>query len=298
MNIRKKILAALGAACMGALAFPGCSSPAVPEPAAPVIEVITTPMPTDVPTAVSIETAEPSAEPSYVVLGEDTPASARVLFTNKTGREITGIRIKESDAKDFEPELVSHSRPIASDEMFELCYKSNALASMEEVEDGIVDPDQRAAVQAMTYDMKVQCSDGVAFVLHNLSFEDMKDAEILYSAEDKIGYVQYESMESRRTVNTLRSELETASQSLAPSSGETASPGRGSGSSGQTSSSSPAPTDSSTSGPDFPGDDSSSGGPVGEGSSSPGDGSSSGDGDTGPDHEEGDHSQDNIIWND
>lgn len=285
-----KVAAVFCAVCLAGVGAGGCSAPQAQETPLPVIEV-TTMSPTQTP--VPAPTTEPSAEPSYITLGSDTTGAFHVLMTNNTAGDIVGLQIKESEAKDYEPQLLANEQGVGPGETFDLYYHPENMpdALDEPVEDGTVSPEGRTEWKIPTYDMYVVCSDDTQFVLYDLPFDDMNDTEILFSPGDNVGYVRYRSIETGEMVNTLEAQL---MRSIA---GETPSASAQPAKSADRVSSSPAPSASASA--------SSSAGPSGgrdEESASPSDAaapsSSDGGGDSEPDHSADHGFGDDIVWND
>lgn len=298
MKTRIRAAAALGAVALFTIALAGCSKEEPQKTPEVSATEVTTPEPTEEPTPEPTLTPEPTVEPSYLVLGDDSEEAYHILFTNGTAMDLVGVQIKESSSDEYEADLLANGTAIVPDETFQLCYSPQSETLADDVSAGDA-ADGRAVVFNSTYDMQLTCSDGAQFVLYDLGFEDMKDATIMFSTEDSIGYVTYTSIATGDPVDTLPAQLAhaAAEQEAASSPAVSNETGRSSGSSSSDSSDSSSGS-SGSSGESSSGAGStsneSSGGSAADDSSSSGDSGSASE----PDQVFDDCLEDNIVWND
>lgn len=326
---------------MGAgLMLAGCSAAPAEESVSvvPTVEATEAPTPTPEPTAEATEAPTPTATP--LVLG-DPEGTREVLFTNGTAGDIVLLQVKSSDAEDYEGNLLEAdatasivpSIPMGTQFVYRYAGAgadttpepgATVAADLEEAApDAAAEElaDGRAILFNETSDMHVAMSDGTDFVLYDLSFEDMKDASILYSTEDEVGYVEYTSVSTNEPVSTLEAQkalaqtgataTEAQDEGSGASSGSTTSSGGASSSSDESSSSGGSSSSNESSESSGSDESESSGGSSSGGSdesSSSGSSGSDSSGDGAPEPEPdggGDFSQDagdciedNVIWND
>lgn len=333
----KRRIMKFGIAC-GAMAlstmlcFAGCASGEVQDTATPEPTQEATQTPTPEPTEEPTETPEPSPEPSYVTFGTESPDAYAVVFTNGTGQDITGIKVRNSDKTEFGQNMIPDGTVVLTDETFRLCIpKENAseAAASGAAEDTSEEPaaeantssseiDERDIQFNETYDIELTFGDGKTATLYDLGLKDMDTALIAYSTEESVAYVSYVSTVTKETVSTLDAQIAHSRDEAAAAleeenqNTEAAAPATSKTSASQSSSNESSGGASSSGG----GESSSSGGSESSGSGSSGGGGSSpsydeeeSSGDGGsydePSYEESEPEQgigecieDNIVWND
>lgn len=126
--------------------------------------------------------------------GEDTYV---VKIKNVTGQDVTGVAVKDIDAKEFPGNLLEDGDVFAADE------ERNLFWTKEEKDEEDEDPDGKMLIPG--YDVSVTLADGNSFVLHAFPFEEMREGEL--HVEDGVAFLTYVC-----EVNTKEAEIMTKQQ--------------------------------------------------------------------------------------
>lgn len=118
-----------------------------------------------------------------------------VKIKNVTGQDVTGVAIKDMDAKEFPENMLADGDVFAADEERNLFWPADedSQASDEEA-----DPDEKVVIPG--WDVSITLADGNSFVLHAFPFEEMKEGEL--HVEDGVAFVTYTC-----DVNTKEAEI-------------------------------------------------------------------------------------------
>ena len=125
-------------------------------------------------------------EPEYASVGTESEDAVQVLLTNKTGTDITSFVINSSEDKG--ENLLDEGDAFANDETRRLYFI----------------PVQPSAVKPVEYTVIIKLADDTTLRLHQFPLEDMEKASI--GRENSIGYIVYESLTTKESVNTLEAE--------------------------------------------------------------------------------------------
>lgn len=202
----KRILTAIGICTLGAvLTFGGCgkekqkASEAAPTAEPTVTEAATpTPAPTATPTPVPLKTLGTKAEGAY-----------EVQIKNATTRPISGVAIKSSEEADFTTQLLGEGDTFAVDEERILYYLPAAAATPTPAEAA---GDEKLLTAA--YDIRITFGDdGSTVTLHSFPFGDIAKGDLL--AADGVGYLNYESVNTKSVIDTKAAELAIVAQQVA-----------------------------------------------------------------------------------
>lgn len=202
----KRILTVIGICTLGAaLTFGGCgkekekASEVLPQAEPTVAETATpTPAPTATPTPVPLKTLGTKAEGAY-----------EVQIKNATTRPISGVAIKSSEEADFTTQLLGEGDNFAVDEERILYYLPAAAATPTPAEAA---GDEKLLTAA--YDIRITFGDdGSTVTLHSFPFGDIAKGDLL--AADGVGYLNYESVNTKSVIDTKAAELAIVAQQVA-----------------------------------------------------------------------------------
>lgn len=169
----------------------------------------------EIATAATEETAPATeapteAAPELKIIGTQAEGDSiyQVTLQNHTGKEITGVSVKDSSQEEFPENMLEESDVFAKDESRILYYDATEALSANDTE-------ENASDKALTpeYTIQLTFADDTTAQLHQFPFEDVKEAEI--KLEDDLAYLVYTSVSSKTEVNTKEAELmlaETASE--------------------------------------------------------------------------------------
>lgn len=138
----------------------------------------------------------PAPTPTIKVLGEEMEGSTAVELTNKTGKEISEIYIKTSDAEEEALNLLDVNETIALNETFKLIFN--------DVSDEAEAAGNSEKALSPEYTVCITFTDGTSGELHAFPVTDIKEGTI--SAEEDTVYLIYKSVSSDEEVNTLEAE--------------------------------------------------------------------------------------------
>ena len=118
-----------------------------------------------------------------------------VKLKNVTGQDVTGVAIKDIDAKEFPENMLADGDVFAADEERNLFWTAEAVS---QASDGEADSDEKVLIPG--WDVSITLADGNSFVLHAFPFEEMKEGEL--HVEDGVAFVTYTC-----NVNTKEAEI-------------------------------------------------------------------------------------------
>lgn len=206
----KRILTVIGICTLGAaLTFGGCGKEKQKaSEAAPKAE----PAVTEAATSTPVPTAAPTATPTPVplkTLGTKAEGAYEVQLKNATTRPISGVAIKSSEEADFTTQLLGEGDTFAADEERMLYYLPAAAATPTPAESA---GDEKLLTPA--YDIRITFGDdGSTVTLHSFPFGDIAKGDLL--AADGVGYLNYESVNTKSVIDTKAAELAIVAQQVA-----------------------------------------------------------------------------------
>ena len=206
----KRILTAIGICTLGAaLTFGGCGKEKQKaSEAAPKAE----PAVTEAATSTPAPTAAPTATPTPVplkTLGTKAEGAYEVQIKNATTRPISGVAIKSSEEADFTTQLLGEGDTFAVDEERMLYYLPASTATPTPAE---ASGDEKLLTTA--YDIRITFGDdGSTVTLHSFPFGDIAKGDLL--AADGVGYLNYESVNTKSVIDTKAAELAIVAQQVA-----------------------------------------------------------------------------------
>lgn len=134
-------------------------------------------------------------EPELKVIGTESADGYTVKLKNVTGQDVTGVAIKDMDAKEFPENMLADGDVFAADEERNLFWAAEAVSQAADEE---ADPDEKVLIPG--WDVSITLADGNSFVLHAFPFEEMKEGEL--HVEDGVAFVTYTC-----DVNTKEAEI-------------------------------------------------------------------------------------------
>ena len=156
-----------------------------------------TPAPTATPTPVPLKTLGTKAEGAY-----------EVQIKNATTRPISGVAIKSSEEADFTTQLLGEGDTFAVDEERILYYLPAAAATPTPAEAA---GDEKLLTAA--YDIRITFGDDGYPTLDSFPFGDIAKGDLL--AADGVGYLNYESVNTKSVIDTKAAELAIVAQQVA-----------------------------------------------------------------------------------
>ncbi len=129
-------------------------------------------------------------------IGQETADAYKLLLTNHTGGEITGLAIKASISQEASSNLLQAGMKIELDETVCVYYTPEAEH-----------PSQTA------YDLNLSYADGHVVEIAGIGLDSMEQAELCY--EDEIGFVKYKNGTSGEIVSTKEMALALKAQKQA-----------------------------------------------------------------------------------
>lgn len=168
-------------------------------------EATTTEATTEATTTEATTEATPvDAEEELPAIGTESADAIKVKLTNKTGKDITGVAVKNMDSETWSDNLLTDEDAFADKEKRYLYYTPDAS------EENSTESEEGEILTYAGYDILLTFADDTTMTLHALSLEDIKEGEILI-AED-VCYVSYESAATGEKMDTKESELEVKKQ--------------------------------------------------------------------------------------
>lgn len=154
--------------------------------------------------ATTTEATPVDAEEELPAIGTESADAIKVKLTNKTGKDITGVAVKNMDSETWSDNLLTDEDAFADKEKRYLYYTPDAS------EENSTESEEGEILTYAGYDIQLTFADDTTMTLHALSLEDIKEGEILI-AED-VCYVSYESAATGEKMDTKESELEVKKQ--------------------------------------------------------------------------------------
>ena len=168
-------------------------------------EATTTEATTEATTTEATTEATPvDAEEELPAIGTESADAIKVKLTNKTGKDITGVAVKNMDSETWSDNLLTDEDAFADKEKRYLYYTPDAS------EKNSTESEEGEILTYAGYDIQLTFADDTTMTLHALSLEDIKEGELLI-AED-VCYVSYESAATGEKMDTKESELEVKKQ--------------------------------------------------------------------------------------
>lgn len=168
-------------------------------------EATTTEATTEATTTEATTEATPvDAEEELPAIGTESADAIKVKLTNKTGKDITGVAVKNMDSETWSDNLLGDEDAFTDKEKRYLYYTPDAS------EENSTESEEGEILTYAGYDIQLTFADDTTMTLHALSLEDIKEGEILI-AED-VCYVSYESAATGEKMDTKESELEVKKQ--------------------------------------------------------------------------------------
>lgn len=168
-------------------------------------EATTTEATTEATTTEATTEATPvDAEEELPAIGTESADAIKVKLTNKTGKDITGVAVKNMDSETWSDNLLTDEDAFADKEKRYLYYTPDAS------EENSTESEEGEILTYAGYDIQLTFADDTTMTLHALSLEDIKEGEILI-AED-VCYVSYESAATGEKMDTKEFELEVKKQ--------------------------------------------------------------------------------------
>ena|GEM_PF-4113695 len=251
----KMLLASMCTLSLCAFALAGCSS------SKDVSDSTTMQAPVSAATSASASASTATQK----TIGTQVTDGATIALSNGLGKDINGVYVKATADSAYGSNLMGSGNVFKSNETATLyCPAITTAATGSEV------------ALRPTADVRLTCSDGSSYELHQLNLTDIKDAKVALS--DGVAYLEYTSATDSQKVSTLETEkglIAQAQQSAAEAQAATAATADGSTDSSADENASDSSSDSSNASSDE--GSSSDGSASSDGSSSSSDDSGSSD---------------------
>ena len=186
----RKIKTMAGLLVLACALLTGCGK----KEEATTTEVTTTEATTEATTTEATTEATPiDAEEELPAIGTESADAIKVKLTNKTGKDITGVAVKNMDSEAWSDNLLTDK------EKRYLYYTPDAS------EENSTESEEGDILTYAGYDIQLTFADETTMTLHALSLEDIKEGEILLA--DDVCYVSYESVATGETLDTKDTEI-------------------------------------------------------------------------------------------
>ena len=149
---------------------------------------------------------EQEEKSEYRTIGEESGDALRLLLTNQTGSEITGLSVKASSGEEASENLLGEDMKIGIEETICMYYTP-----------GKADSEQGEKVRT-TYDISLSYEDGRVVEITGLELDDMEKAELCF--EEEVGFVKYTSADSGKEISTKETALALRAQLQAKAAAE------------------------------------------------------------------------------
>ncbi|WP_285823804.1 hypothetical protein [Schaedlerella arabinosiphila] len=149
---------------------------------------------------------EQEEKSEYRTIGEESGDALRLLLTNQTGSEITGLSVKASSGEEASENLLGEDMKIGIEETICMYYTP-----------GKADSEQGEKVRT-TYDISLSYEDGRVVEITGLELDDMEKAELCF--EEEVGFVKYTSADSGKEISTKETALALRAQQQAKAAAE------------------------------------------------------------------------------
>lgn len=149
---------------------------------------------------------EQEEKSEYRIIGEESGDALRLLLTNQTGSEITGLSVKASSGEEASENLLGEDMKIGIEETICMYYTP-----------GKADSEQGEKART-TYDISLSYEDGRVVEITGLELDDMEKAELCF--EEEVGFVKYTSADSGKEISTKETALALRAQQQAKAAAE------------------------------------------------------------------------------
>ncbi len=149
---------------------------------------------------------EQEEKSEYRTIGEESGDALRLLLTNQTGSEITGLSVKASSGEEASENLLGEDMKIGIEETICMYYTP-----------GKADSEQGEKART-TYDISLSYEDGRVVEITGLELDDMEKAELCF--EEEVGFVKYTSADSGKEISTKETALALRAQQQAKAAAE------------------------------------------------------------------------------
>ncbi len=139
-------------------------------------------------------------EPELKTIGTESEDAFKVELKNSTGKDITAISVKLTEAAEYPATMLAAGDVFADEESRILYYKAEEAAA-----DTANAEDANAKVLTQGYDIQLTFEDSSTAELHSFPFEDIEKGEICFA--DEVAYVSYTSVSTEQKVETKEAEL-------------------------------------------------------------------------------------------
>lgn len=156
--------------------------------------------------ATPAEATPAEAEEELAVIGKEADDAIKTKLENKTGKDITAIAIKNTEDDTWSDNLLEEEDVFTDKEKRYLYYTPEEKESEAENE-----ADEMLTYEG--YDIQLTFADETIAVLHEVSLQDVKDAEILVA--DEVCYLSYISIANDKKTDTKDAELAIKEQEAA-----------------------------------------------------------------------------------
>ena len=192
----RKIKTMAGLLVLACALLTGCGK----KEEATTTEVTTTEATTEAKTTEATTEATPiDAEEELPAIGTESADAIKVKLTNKTGKDITGVAVKNMDSEAWSDNLLADDDSFTDKEKRYLYYTPDAS------EENSTESEEGEILTYAGYDIQLTFADETTMTLHALSLEDIKEGEILLA--DDVCYVSYESVATGETLDTKDAEI-------------------------------------------------------------------------------------------
>lgn len=175
-------------------------------------------------TAEETPTQKESTPSSDLMIGVENDEAIALSIKNDTGKTITDVRFKSTDAAEYSSNIMIDNQTWESEQVATLSFEGTALEEITEpTDEHAMDA---AAIEASrtgeplilndVYDIQFTTADGAVFSLHQLSLTGLSSVEniaVNYDATSGFGYLTYS--ENGVEESTLEGERHTAAASAA-----------------------------------------------------------------------------------
>lgn len=191
----RKIKTMAGLLVLACALLTGCGK----KEEATTTEVTTTEATTEATTTEATTEATPiDAEEELPAIGTESADAIKVKLTNKTGKDITGVAVKNMDSEAWSDNLLA-------DDSFTDKEKRYLYYTPDASEENSTESEEGDILTYAGYDIQLTFADETTMTLHALSLEDIKEGEILLA--DDVCYVSYESVATGETLDTKDAEI-------------------------------------------------------------------------------------------
>lgn len=124
----------------------------------------------------------------------------QVVLENKTGKDITGISVKDSSMETYPDNMLAVGDVFAKDQKRKLFYNATSAEAAAEAQQKEGEP-----ILTPQYDIQLTFDDGTVFVLSAFPFSDIAKGSLCF--EEGVAFVEYTSVDTKEAVSTKEAEL-------------------------------------------------------------------------------------------